>query len=146
MIGVLFTYLALVVVEIFRNWCIIFKRKRRPTYWWSTVIRVSIAFIFWIVAPNIVGMNGYQWWGMLIMMFFAGWWVFDYGLNLVRRFLPGAQFIKPFFYLNPTGSFLDRLQCRYPNDLFWFWGKFVLMVASLQLYFGGVDIVWNPGW
>lgn len=146
MIWILLTYLALVAVEIFRNWCIIFKRKRRPTYWWSTTIRVAIAFAFWIAAPNLVPMNRYHWWGMLFMMIFTGWWVFDYGLTLARRILPGAEFNKPFYYLNPNGSFLDQLQCKYPNTIFWFWVKLVLMIASLQVFFGGIDIIWAPAW
>lgn len=143
----LLTWIVLIWVEIFRNWCIIEVGNKRPTYWWSNIIRITVGFMFWIVSPMLARMDYYQWWGMIPMMLFTFWFVFDYGLNLVRnlvyRIEDDHREPLPFYYLNPKGSWLDRLQYKYPHPYPWFWFKLILMVGGLMLFYYGIDFIAN---
>jgi len=143
-------WIFIICVEIFRNWCIIEVSNKRPTYWWSNVIRIAIGFIFWVVVKLFSDINHWQWWGMIPMMLFSFWWIFDYGLsafrNLMNRIMNKAIAKIPFCYLNPNGSFLDQFQCKYPGELPWFWFKFVFMIAGFIVFKQGINSVWESQW
>lgn len=125
-IWIYITWLLLICVEIFRNWSIIIVKNRRPTYWWSNVIRIVVGFIFWVAVGPLTRPAPDKYNAIPIMMLFSFWFVFDYGLNLARR-------KSPVYYLNPKGSWIDRMQCKYPDALPWFIWKFFLMVAAISL-------------
>ena len=145
---ILAIWFALIGVEIFRNWSIIEVGKKRPTYWWSNLIRIVVGFIFWLLCPVVFEIGYYQWLGMIPMMLLTFWWCFDYGLtqfrNLVHRILKDGHELIAFYYLNPKGSWLDRMQCRYPHPYPWFWWKLFLMVGGLLLYYYGLNAAWLP--
>lgn len=134
---VIFCWLFLIYLEIARNFYLIENRKQRPVYWQSNVGRVVVGFVFWIISPWFIwpSMNYWHWWGMVPMMLLSFWFFFDYGLNVVRQ-------VKPFYYLNPEGSFLDRFQCNYPNSYVWFWWKLMLMITGVMLFHYGLDYIW----
>ena len=138
MMTVIFVWGFLIGCEIFRNCLMIDKKKMRPVYWQSNVGRIAIGFLFWVASPVFIwkDMTYWQWWGMIPMMLFSFWFFFDYGLNLARK-------KKPFYYLNPEGSFLDKLQCNYPASYPWFWWKFMLMYAGIITFYYGMDALWN---
>lgn len=137
MITIVNILLLLYSFEILRNYHIIEVNMSRPVYWKSTVLRLFVGFTVWVSAPFIWrDMTYWQWWGMIPMMLTSFWWIFDYGLNFVRR-------IRPFYYLNPKGSFLDRFQCNYPNTYVWFWFKLFLMFAGWLVFYYGMDAIWN---
>lgn len=137
MTKVLFIWFLLILAEIVRNWDIIEEKDKRPIYFESSVLRLAVGFVFWMGSPFIWhGMTYWQWWGMIPMMLFSFWFLFDYGLNIARG-------KKPFWYLNPEGSFLDRLQCKYPNAYPWFWWKLFLMTGGFSLFHYGLDAIWT---
>lgn len=126
-IWIYITWFAIIVLEILRNWAIIVVKHRRPKYWWSNVIRIMVGFIFWVITGVVAKPSPAHYYALPIMMALTFWWTFDYGLNLVRK-------VKPYYYLNPQGSWLDQWQCNHPNTYAWFWFK-------LFLAFGGVALV-----
>lgn len=141
----------LIGVEIFRNWSIIAVRRRRPTYWWSTVLRIVAGFIFWWLVKLVARPDTGHLYALPIMMVFTFWWVFDYGLNMVRMFLPLPSketywkpiWDKPFYYLNPDGSWLDKFQCKHPHPYAWFWFKLFLAMGSVSLFEKGLQALSN---
>lgn len=142
MIAIFLIWFVLILLEILRNRHIIELDHERPVYWLRTAIRIVIAFVFWVISPFIyTKMTYWQWWGMVPMMVLTFWWFFDYGLILARNILDKKKL--PFYYLNPRGSFLDRLQNKYPAPYPWFWWKFFLMTAGVDLFIQGLDVVWR---
>lgn len=134
---ILIALLFLYGCEIRRNYVIIEIDKQRPVYWRSAVLRIFVGFIFWIASPFMwPAMTWWQWWGMIPMMALSFWFIFDYGLNLARN-------VKPLYYINPKGSFLDRFQHKHPNSYVWFWWKFILMLWGLIIFHYGLDAIWN---
>lgn len=130
-------WLVIIGFEIVRNYWMIDLDHERPVYWQSTVLRIAVGFVFWLLSPFMDHTMSYgQWWGMIPMMVLSFWFCFDYGLNLARG-------KKPFYYLNPEGSLLDKFQCNYPNTYVWFWWKLILMLAGLMVRYYGVDNLWN---
>lgn len=125
-------YIVLVCLEIARNYRIIEEKKQRPIYLRRWFIRVAVSLVYWI--PFYWVLPYYQWLGMLVMMPLTFWFVFDYGLNAARR--------KPFAYLNPNGSWLDRLQVNSTGVAAWFFWKLILMAAGVWLFYKGVDVIW----
>lgn len=137
MIYIYIIWSILIALEIWRNWYLIERLKRRPTYWMSTVGRILVGFIFWFASPFIhPGLSWWQWWGEIAMMVFTFGYFFDYGLNIARG-------IRPVWYLNPKGSILDQLQCKYPNSFAWFWWKLFLMMTGISMMEYGLDAIWN---
>ena len=139
MIGTLISWMLIIVLEIIRNYHIIDIKKRRPVYWQSNVLRIAVGFGFWVVAPIVAKIPYWSWWGMIPMMLFTFWFVFDYGLNLARK-------KRPFFYLNPKGSWLDRFQYNSTGTFSWFFWKLILMAGGLWLFFKGLDVAWRVQW
>lgn len=140
MIGITIIWLFIIAVEIFRNWCIIEVGKRRPTYWWSNVIRVAVGFLFWVLAKAFINISAAQWWAMIPMMLLTFWWCFDYGLNQFRNMMNRLQRsgVPPIFfaYLNPKGSWLDQYQYHnWPGIVPWFYIKASLMLVSILITF-----------
>lgn len=130
------SWLMIIGFEILRNYCIIDIDQERPVYWWSTVLRTFVGFIFWVGSPFMdSSMTWWQWWAMIPMMLTSFWFFFDYGLNLARK-------KKPFYYLNPEGSLLDKFQCKYPGTWPWFCWKFILMLGGLIIFHYGLDAIW----
>lgn len=123
-----------ICVEIFRNWSLIEVKKRRPTYWWSTIIRIVAGSFFWMIIRVVADVPPDRYYAIPIMMFFTSWFVFDYGLNLARK-------RHPLYYLNPNGSWLDRMQCKYPDAQPWFFWKLVLAMGSVSLCEYGLNAV-----
>ncbi len=142
-------WFSLIFIEIFRNWCIINLKNRRPRYWWSSIIRITIAFIFWVIVGAIS--NGHtithsQWYGMLAMMLLTCWFTFDYGLNQFRNMmykimLNGYTPIV-YWYLNPKGSWLDQFQAKHPHAYPWFWVKLLLTAMGISIFHYGIDAIW----
>lgn len=133
----IFAWIIIVGFEILRNYLIIEAEEQRPVYWKSTVLRIAVGFAFWIGGPFMDSrLTWWQWWGMIPMMLLTFWFVFDYGLNLARQ-------KAPFYYLNPEGSFLDKLQCNYPNTYTWFWWKLMLMAVGIDLFIEGINVTWE---
>lgn len=146
MTAITLIWVVLIALEIARNWYIIQWRQRRPTYWKSTVGRIIIGGTFWIVTPCIwPQMTRWQWYGLIPMMGTSFWYLFDYGLNLARRLFPGktGYRIRPIWYLNPNGSLLDQLQCKYPHAYAWFWWKLFLMTGGFSLFHYGLNAIWE---
>lgn len=146
MIHIFIAWIIIIGVEIFRNWCIVEVDGKRPTYWWSNTIRISVGFIFWTIVPLVIKIGYWNWLVMPLMMVLTFWWMFDYGLTLSRNW--SRKLMKTgdpivFYYLNPKGSWLDQLQCKYPHPYPWFWFKLFLMGAGILLYFNGLDFVWE---
>ncbi len=146
-------WFSLITIEIFRNWCIIYMKNRRPRYWWSSIIRIAIAFTFWIMVgalSNGKTLTHYQWWGMPLMMVFTCWFTFDYGLYQFRNLMYKVSLKEytpiVFWYLNPKGSWLDQLQCKHPHAYPWFWFKLLLGAASITIFHYGLDAIWVPKW
>ncbi len=138
MIWILTTYLFIIFIEIFRNWCIIDAGNSRPTYWWSNVLRVAASFLFWICTGWFSDITGEQWWALVPVMLFMFWWVFDYGLIQFRNFMGRILNADPqleWYRLNPKGSILDQFQCKHFSLPAWFVIKLVLMVASITLLY-----------
>lgn len=147
MTWILITWLAIIMADIIRNWVIIEVKKQRPNYFWSNVLRIAVGFVFWLLSPVLFRMTEWQWWSMIPMMLFTFWYCFDYGLTQFRNTFNINN--KPrivFDYLNPNGSWLDRMQCKYPDKYPWFWFKFFLMLAGIALYFYGLDAIWTVKW
>lgn len=137
MITLILLWVALIIAEIGRHQYMIEDDHNRPTYWKVTIERIFVGFIFWVCSPfTWKEMTYWQWWGMLPMMGTSFWFIFDYGLNLARK-------KKPFYYLNPKGSFLDKFQCEYPAPYFWFWVKLIFMYGGWIMFNYGLDAIWN---
>ncbi|HEY3403892.1 MAG TPA: hypothetical protein VGK59_10925 [Ohtaekwangia sp.] len=138
MIWILTSYFLIIGIEIFRNWCIIDVGQRRPTYWWSNVIRVFVSFVFWVCVKPFSDITYLQWWLLIPVMLLMFWWVFDYGLIQFRNFMGRLQKRDPsliWYRLNPKGSILDRLQCKALSLPAWFFIKLALMIASITLLY-----------
>jgi hypothetical protein len=139
MMIVFIIYMFLIFLEIYRNYYIIEIKKRRPVYWRSTWLRLTVGAAFWFGSLIFSSMPYWSRWGMIPMMVLTFWFVFDYGLNIVRK-------KKPFFYLNPNGSWLDKFQYNSTGTFSWFWWKLFLMIGGLLLYFKGLDFAWTVKW
>lgn len=141
--SILLLWIALIVAEIVRNWYIIDEKNSRPVYSASTMLRIVVGFIFWLTTPVVFEISYYQWWGMVFMMLFTFWFIFDYGLNQFRNIVTFKFYYLPFFYLNRKGSWLDQMQCNYPHPFPWFCFKVILMVGGIALFYYGIDFIWT---
>lgn len=146
MIWIYTIWLLLIAFEILRNWSIMEVANKRPTYWYSNLLRVTAGAIFWLLTGLFHVLSFWQWMGMLPMMVLTFWFIFDYGLVCFRNFMNKVLETKRdpivFYYLNPNGSLIDRLQCKYPHPFPWFWWKLLLMITGIYIFHSGLDTIW----
>lgn len=126
-------WLALIALEVWRNYYIIVKNKHNPNHNVSTILRVVVGFAFWLVTPLLQHnpMRIDQWWAMPFMMAMTFFFLFDFWLNICRDL--------PYWYLGDTSK-LDRLQKKYPGAFPWFWWKLMLAIGSVALFEYGFKI------
>ncbi len=105
------TWLAIIALEIVRNWYVIERKKQTPDYHTSVIFR----FLALLVVNALVAPNPFFW----AFQVFSFWVLFDIGLNLVRR--------KPLFYLGEN-SYIDRTSNKSPITV-WL-AKIFFFIAS----------------
>lgn len=135
MVAIILAWIALIWIETIRNFYLIEIKKKTPKHKLAWLLRVIIGVVFWIVTPMIYhDLELDSWWAMPMMMGFTFWWMFDSGLNLLRR--------RQIWYLgNPydpeEDSWMDKLQQNSFGAWPWFWFKLLLAGASTSVFWYG---------
>lgn len=111
-------------LEIWWDFRLIERKKRRPNYRGSNWLRVAVGLVVWIAWPLMFHMEHSRWLFSPVMMFSNFWFVFDYGLNYARS--------KDFDHLGTNR--IDTFQKKHGGERVWFWVKLGLMVVSWGIY------------
>ena len=110
-------WIIFIALEILRNYYLIEVKKSRPIYIQSFIIR-GLASIFHGVYLDVQNMREFT--PILAFQVITFWWLFDIGLNLLRR--------KIWNYRGQNSGWLDPL----PDNVYWIL-KFVVTGIGIWL-------------
>lgn len=113
-------WIIVILLAIVSQWYIIEKKKKYPKklLWFSLRVVVATVFLYLYI------LQGYTWYAALIYMVGTFGFLFNLGLNLLRK--------KPLTYLSPKNSVVDKvLLYIFKYEYIIFWLSFLLLLFSI---------------